>query len=338
MVCTGSAPALPPVEGLETVRAWTSRDATSAQQVPRRLAVLGGGVVGVEMATAWRALGSEQVVLLQRGPRLLPGYEPEVGDRMAAALRARGIDVRLGVQVTAARRDADGPVHVTAGQEELEVDELLVAVGRRPRTEEIGLGTVGLRPGEPLATDDGLRVTAVEGGWLYAAGDCTGRALLTHQGKYQARTCAAGVLARARGDATADDPAPWSPYAATADSRAVPQVVFSTPQVASVGLAEAADRERGMRVTTSTYELGAVAGAALLADEYAGWAKLVVDAERGVVVGATFLGADVAELLHAATVAVVGEVPVSRLEHAVPAFPTVSEVWLRLLDALPPSP
>ncbi len=355
VVCTGSAAALPPVEGLDRVEPWTSREATSAKEAPRRLAVLGGGVVGVEMATAWRALGSEQMTVLQRGPRLLPGYEPEVGERIAAALRERGVDVRLGAQVSAASREADGTVRLRVAErvgahevradevradevradEVLEADELLVAAGRRPRTDDLGLETVGLEPGAYLETDDSLRVTGVPGGWLYAAGDCTGRALLTHQGKYQARVCGAALVARAAGRPEADDPAPWSPYAATADSRAVPQVVFSSPQVASVGLVEAAARERGLRVVTSTYELGQVAGAALLADGYSGWAKLVVDADRQVVVGATFLGEDVAELLHSATVAVAGEVPLRRLWHAVPAFPTMSEVWFRLLDALP---
>ena len=335
VVCTGSAAKLPPLDGLAEVAPWTSRDATSAKSAPRRLAVLGGGVVGVEMATAWRALGSEQVVLLQRGQRLLPGYEPEVSERIAAALRERGVDVRLGAEVTGASRSGDGPVRVEIGGEALEVDELLVAVGRSPRTDDLGLETVGLAAGEYLTTDDSLRVPGVAGGWLYAAGDCTGRALLTHQGKYQARICGAAITARAAGLPEAADPAPWSPYAATADVRAVPQVVFSSPQVASVGLTEAVARERGLRVVTSEYELGSVAGAALLADGYSGWAKLVVDADRQLVVGATFLGEDVAELLHSATVAVAGEVPVARLWHAVPAFPTMSEVWLRLLDALP---
>jgi len=336
VLCTGTAPALPPVEGLDAVGAWTSRDATSAKAAPRRLAVLGGGVVGVEMATAWAALGTEQVTVIQRGERLLPAYEPEVGDRLAAALRERGIDVRLGVEVTRAERDGDGPVRLTTADGQVEADEVLVAVGRRPRTDGLGLDVVGLEDGY-LETDDSMRVTAVEGGWLYAAGDCTGRALLTHQGKYQARVCGEVIAARAAGNAAADAPGPWSRFSATADARAVPQVVFSQPQVASVGLTEAAAREAGLEVVTASYELGQVAGSALAADGYSGWANLVVDAQRRTVVGATFLGPDVAELLHSATVAVVGEVPLDRLWHAVPAYPTISEVWLRLLDELPRS-
>ncbi|MDP9497971.1 MAG: NAD(P)/FAD-dependent oxidoreductase [Actinomycetota bacterium] len=335
VVCTGTAAAVPPVPGLAEARPWTSRDATTAKEAPRRLAVLGGGVVGVEMATAWRALGSEQVTVLQRGPRLLPGHEPEAADRLAAALRERGVDVRLSAEVTEVRREGDGPVRLTVDGEVLEADEVLVAAGRTPRTGDVGLETVGLRPGAPLAVDDSLRVPGVPGGWLYAAGDCTDRARLTHMGKYEARACGTVIAARAAGEPAAQDPAPWSRYAATADSRAVPQVVFTSPQVASVGLTERQARERGLRVVTSEYELGSVAGAALLADGYSGWAKLVVDTDRLVVIGATFLGSEVAELLHSATIAVAGEVPVERLWHAVPAFPTMSEVWLRLLDALP---
>jgi dihydrolipoamide dehydrogenase len=221
---------------------------------------------------------------------------------------------------------------VTVGDEELVGDELLVAAGRRPRTQDLGLQTVGLEPGQPLATDDSLLVQGVEGGWLYAAGDVTGRVLLTHQGKYQARACGQVVAARAKGQA--QDPAPWSRFTASADIAAVPQVVFTDPQIASVGLTEAAARERGLDVWTAEHDLAAIAGASLVSDEPRGWAKLVVDAERAVVVGATFVGPDVAELLHSATVAVVGEVPLDRLWHAVPSYPTVSEVWLRLLEHL----
>jgi dihydrolipoamide dehydrogenase len=322
---------LPPVEGLAEARPWTSREATSASRVPGRLLVVGGGVVGVEMATAWSALGSS-VRLLQRGPRLLPSYEPEASALVLQALRDRGVEVRTDVDVTAARRLADGSVTVTAGGEELAGDELLVATGRRPRTDDLGLETVGLEPGRPLATDDSLLVAGVDGTWLYAAGDVTGRVLLTHQGKYQGRACGQVIAARAKGQAA--DPPPWSRFTASADDAAVPQVVFTDPQVASVGLTEADARERGLAVWTSEHDLAAVAGASLVSDHYRGWAKLVVDPERHVVLGATFVGPEVGELLHSATVAVVGEVPLERLWHAVPAYPTVSEIWLRLLEHL----
>ena len=330
VVCTGTEAALPPVDGLAEARPWTSRDATSASTVPGRLAVLGGGVVGVEMATAWSALGS-QVVLLQRGPSLLPSYEPQASELVTRSLRERGIEVRTSVTASAVRREQGGVV-VTVDGEELVADELLVAVGRSPRTADLGLDSIGLAPGEPLATDDTMLVTGIDGGWLYAAGDVTGRVLLTHQGKYQGRACGQVIAARARGEQAS--PPAWSRFTASADDAAVPQVVFTDPQIASVGLTEAAARGRGLEVWTAEHDLAQIAGAALASDSATGWAKLVVDAQRQVVVGATFVGPDVAELLHSATIAVVGEVPLDRLWHAVPAFPTLSEVWLRLLEHL----
>ncbi|MCW2666215.1 MAG: pyruvate/2-oxoglutarate dehydrogenase complex, dihydrolipoamide dehydrogenase component [Frankiales bacterium] len=335
VVCTGSAAALPPIEGLAEVGVWDSRDATSAPAVPGRLVVLGGGVVGAEMATAWAALGS-RVTVLQRGPRLLPGNEARAGELVARALRDAGVDVRTGVQTRSVARSADGTVVVTTADGDVQGDELLVATGRTPRTAGLGLESVGLEEGAGLPTDDTMRVLGVDGGWLYAAGDVTGRVLLTHQGKYQARACGAVIAARAAGDPDAVEPPPWSRFAATADAAAVPQVVFTDPPVAAVGLTEQGARDRGLSVRTAEHDTAAVAGAALVSDDYRGWAKLVVDADRGVLVGATFVGPGAAELLHSATVAVVGEVPLHRLWHAVPSYPTVSEVWLRLLDQLLP--
>lgn len=334
-ICTGSSAAIPhDVPGLAEARPWTSREATSAHAVPRRLTVIGGGVVACEMADAWRALGAEEVTLLVRS-RLLGQYEPFAGERVAAAMRERGIDVRLGVRPTAVRRaGADGPVTVALDDgPPVTAEEVLVATGRHPRTDDIGLETVGLKPGDWLAVDDSCRVTGVAEGWLYAAGDVNHRVLLTHMGKYQARAAGDVIAARARGDAAAQVPAPWSAYAATADHTAVPQVVFTDPEVAAVGLTEAEARERGLAVKAVEYAIGKVAGAALYADKYDGQAKLVVDEQRRVVVGATFVGPSVGELVHAATIAVVGEVPLDRLWHAVPSYPTISEVWLRLLEA-----
>lgn len=214
----------------------------------------------------------------------------------------------------------------------LEADELLVATGRRPRTDDLGVETVGLRPGDALTVDDGLAVEGVGGGWLFAAGDVTGRAQLTHQGKYQARLLGDRLAAQNRGEQP--DVSGWGAHAATADDVAVPQVVFTDPEVASVGLTRAQADRRGWHTRQVTYDLGRVAGASLHSDGYIGRAALLVDVDGEVVVGATFVGPDVAELLHAATVAVVGEVPLRRLWHAVPAFPTMSEVWLRLLEEL----
>jgi dihydrolipoamide dehydrogenase len=336
-VCTGSVPITPPIPGLEHVRPWYSRDATSAHQVPPRLGVLGGGVVGVELAQAWASLGST-VTLLVRGERVLPSMEPIAGELVADGLRAVGVDLRLGTELDEVRpAGQDGAVELRFAGESVEVDELLLATGRRPRTSGFGLAELGLAEDKPLAVDDSGLVHGLDPahgtGWLYAAGDVTGRAPLTHQGKYAARMAGTAIAARAHGALRdSDTPAPWSDCAATADHHAVPQVVFTDPEVASVGRTAERARADGLPVRTVDLDIS-VAGSYVYAADYVGKARLVVDTEREVLVGATFVGPDTAELLHAATIAVVGEVPMARLWHAVPAYPTISEVWLRLLEA-----
>jgi dihydrolipoamide dehydrogenase len=316
---------------------WTSREATSAQAVPGRLAVIGGGVVACEMATAWRALGAE-VTMLVRGPELLAKMEPFAGEMVAASLRAAGVQVRTGTGVSRVRRLARAvPVQIwtssaaPAQAADVVADELLVAAGRVPRTADLGLESVGLTPGGWLDVDDSCLVTSVPGGWLYAVGDVNRRNLLTHMGKYQARACGDAIVARARGELTGP-PRPWTSQAASADHLGAPQVVFTEPEVAAVGLTEAAALEKNQPVRAVDYEIGDVSGARLAADGYQGRARFIVDEERKILVGATFTGPGTGELLHAATVAVVGEVPLARLWHAVPSFPTISEVWLRLLE------
>jgi pyruvate/2-oxoglutarate dehydrogenase complex dihydrolipoamide dehydrogenase (E3) component len=328
VVCTGSVPITPPVPGLDGVRTWGSRDATSAKEIPPRLGVLGGGVVGCEMAQAFARLGSE-VVLLQRGPRLLPAMEPFAGERVAAAMRAEGVDVRLQHSLESVAPAGD-QIELRTSDGPIVVDELLVATGRRPNTASIGVEALGLEPGKPLAVDDTGLVQGVPGQWLYAAGDVTGRALLTHQGKYAGRIVGAAIGARASGEEL--DTRPWGEHVTTADHFAVPQVVFTDPEVASAGRTEAQARAAGIDVRVVDIPI-AVAGSSLQADGYDGAARMVVDTARGVLAGVTFVGQDVAEMIHAATIAIVGEVPLDRLWHAVPAFPAMSEVWLRLLEA-----
>ena len=323
VVSTGSVPVRPPIDGINTVRPWFSRDATSAQRVPERLGVLGGGVVGVELAQAWARLGA-RVTLLVRDDRLLTSMEPMVSDLVVAGLRADGVDVRLGTGVDSVA-PAGSAIGLRVGSETIDVDEFLIAIGRRPNTADVGLDTVGLPTDRALQVDDSGQVLP----WLYGVGDVTGRAPLTHQGKYQARITAAAIVARAGGATAA--PEPWSPYAATADHHAVPQVVFTDPEVAFVG--RTAERAAADGLTVRTVDLDiSVAGSYLHAQNYTGKARMVVDTERDVLVGLTFVGPDTAELLHAATIALVGEVPLSRLWHAVPAYPTISEIWLRLLE------
>ncbi len=325
-VCTGSAAAVPPIEVLREIEHWTPREATSAKEPPGRLLIVGGGVVGCEMATAWRGLGSE-VTLIELGERLLPPLEPAAGEAVATALRAAGVDVRLGTGVTAARRDG-AEVVLTTGDGALRGDEVLVAVGRRARTTDIGVDAVGLEAGKYLDVDATLQVRGLP--WLYGVGDVNGRRQLTHMGKYQARQAGAAIVARARGDEV--DTSDWSPHVATADESATPSVVFTSPQVASVGRTAAEADKAGLPHRVVEIPLQ-VAGSSLFADGYEGTAIAVVDTEREVLLGMTFVGPAVAELLQAATIAVVGEVPIRRLWHAVPAYPTINEIWLRLLES-----
>ncbi|MGW4625011.1 dihydrolipoyl dehydrogenase family protein [Streptomyces rubiginosohelvolus] len=330
-VSTGTRAVVPALPGIEEARPWTSREATSAKEAPARLVVVGGGVVGVEMATAWQALGSE-VTLLIRGGGLLPKMEPFAGELVADALTEAGATIRTGVSVTALHRPApDGPVTVDLDDGgRVEADEILFATGRAPRTDDLGLETVGLEPGSWLTVDDSCLVEGTD--WLYAVGDVNHRALLTHQGKYQARIAGAAIAARAA--ETPLDTAPWGAHAATADHAAVPQVVFTDPEAASVGLTLAEAERAGHRVRAVDYDLASVAGSGLYADGYRGRARMIVDLDREILLGVTFVGPGTGELLHSATVAVAGEVPIARLWHAVPAYPTISEVWLRLLETL----
>jgi pyruvate/2-oxoglutarate dehydrogenase complex dihydrolipoamide dehydrogenase (E3) component len=329
VVASGSVPAVPPVPGLAEAKPWTTREATSAKEVPPRLAVLGGGVAGCELAQAFASLGSD-VTVLEIGERVLAASEPFASEIVAESLKESGIDVRTDVKVRGVDRTSSGTVLVTLDDGVIVVDEMLVTAGRRARTDDIGLETVGLQPGSWLDVDDTLAVQGVEGDWLYACGDVNHRVLLTHQGKYQARACGDGIAARAKGHF---DPKPWGKYVATADHRAVPSVIFTDPEVGSVGLTEAQAKAAGLNVRAVDYKMGDVSGAHLYADNYNGQARMVVDEDRHVVVGATFVGPDAGELVHAATIAIVGEVPLDRLWHAVPTYPTISEIWLRLLEA-----
>jgi dihydrolipoamide dehydrogenase len=254
--------------------------------------------------------------------------EPFAGERVVEGLRGLGVAVRLNSSTAAVRREDDRVTLTLDGGDEISAEEVLVATGRRPRSSDIGIEVAGLEPGQSIEVDDTMRVPGSD--WLYAVGDVNGRALLTHQGKYQARAAGDVIAARSRGEVVADDA--WGRHVATADHAAVPQVVFSEPEVASVGLTADAAREAGREIEVVDYDLGWVSGAGLHADGYQGQARMVVDTAREVIVGATFVGADVAELLQAATIAVAGEVPISRLWHAVPAYPTMSEIWLRLLE------
>lgn len=326
-VATGSVPIMPDIPGLIAATPWSTREATSARSVPKSLLVVGGGVAGTELATAFASLGTT-VTLVSRGT-LLSTQEPFAGEFVADGMRDLGIDVRIGVGPTRVDRSADGTVSTTLDDgTTVRSAEILVATGRTARTGELGLENIGVAASGWLQVDDSMLVAGTD--WLYGVGDVNGRALLTHQGKYQARAAGEAIAARSLGQVLSAEP--WGLHVATADVAAVPQVTFTDPEVASVGLTEAAARARGYDVGVAEYELGNVSGAALQADGYRGHAKMVVDATRQVVLGVTFVGQDVAEMLQAATVAIVGEVPLDRLWHAVPSYPTMNEIWLRLLE------
>jgi pyruvate/2-oxoglutarate dehydrogenase complex dihydrolipoamide dehydrogenase (E3) component len=333
MICTGSSAAVPDLPGVAEAKPWTNRRATDSSSVPPRLAVVGAGGIGVEMATAWQGLGSA-VTLLSRDASLLPRMESFVGEYVACGLAASGVDVRTKVSVMELHRPGGaGAIRVVLDSgDELEVDEILFATGRTPNTADIGLETVGLMPGAWVDVDDSCLARGVDGQWLYALGDANHRALLTHQGKYQARVAGAAIGARVQGHTL--DTAPWGRHVATADNLAVPQAFFTDPEAGSVGLTVAQARQSGHRFTSVDVDMGrSVPGANFYADGYAGRARMLVDLDHGYLLGVTMVGPGVAELLHSATVAVAGRVPIDRLWHAVPCFPTISEVWLRLLEA-----
>jgi dihydrolipoamide dehydrogenase len=329
VVCAGSVPRIPPVPGLAEVPRWGSREGAAAQQVPRSLAVLGAGVVGVELAQAWSRLGTE-VTVVDTADRALAVMEDFAGELVGEGLRGDGVQLHLGARASHVS-SVDGEVRVElADGKAVSAQHLMVATGRRAATDDLGVETIGLVPGDPLSVDDHGQVRGVEDGWLYAAGDVTDQPQLTHQGKYSARVIGDVIAARAAGTPIVDAPE-WSRYTTTANEHAVPLVVFTDPEVAMVGRTTTAAERAGYRIRAVDIDL-TVAGTSLQADGYRGRARMVVDEDRQVLLGVTLVGQDVAELLHAATIAVAGEVPLERLWHAVPTFPTMSEVWLRFLE------
>ncbi|MFD2093177.1 dihydrolipoyl dehydrogenase family protein [Blastococcus deserti] len=321
VLATGSEAVLPPVPGLADVRPWDNRAATAAKEVPGRLLVLGGGAVGLELAQAFFRLGAADVTVVEAGSRLLPHEEPFAGEEVLAAFEREGIAVHVDTRLAAIGRDGtDGPVHATLSNgQEIIADEVLVAAGRRPRTDDLGLGTVGLRPGRPVKVDDRLRAIGVPGAWLFAVGDCTGLAPLTHMGKYQARIAADVITGRDVRDRASRD--------------AVTRVTFTDPQVCAVGLTAAEALQRGIAVRVIDVGTGDVPGSYVLGDGLQGTTRFVVEEASGVLVGATITGSGVQELLHSAAVVVAAHLSLSELRHAVPAFPTVAEVWLHALEA-----
>jgi pyruvate/2-oxoglutarate dehydrogenase complex dihydrolipoamide dehydrogenase (E3) component len=332
---TGSRASVPPLPGLREARPWISRDVTNLHEVPRRIVLVGGGVVACEAATWLNGMGATEVTIIEGSRRLLAKQEPFAGEIVGSALKAAGVSVRVNTRVASVARASvneageglihGGEVTVTLSDGSTVVaDEILVAAGRTPNSDDVGLASVGLPEHGFLEVDEHLTVPGFD--WLYAVGDLNGKALLTHMGKYQARIAGEVISRRALGAQLAG-----SIYR---DRAVVPQVTFTDPEVGSVGHTEAQAREAGLDVETVEYDMANLAGTYLIRDHYVGRAKLVVDRASDTLLGATFVGTGIAELVHSATVAVVGKVPVADLWHAVPSYPTVSEIWLRLLETL----
>jgi pyruvate/2-oxoglutarate dehydrogenase complex dihydrolipoamide dehydrogenase (E3) component len=308
VVATGSDPIIPPVPGLSELEGvWTNREVTGLTEVPRRLLILGGGPVGVEMAQAVARFGAS-VALVEGQDHLLPREPKPLGDGLGQALSAEGIELCFGQHASAARREGEEFVLEFADRDELRGDRLLVATGRSPRVEGIGLETVGIEPGQSGIEVDS-RMSAGNGVW--AIGDATGVWPLTYVGKYQGRVAAANILGAHR-EASYD---------------AVPRVIFTDPQAASVGEPDGP--------VTATVPLSEVPRTATYTRAYADrpdFMTLVSDGER--LTGAYALGPDAGEWLQQATVAIRARVPLATLTDVIQPFPTFSEVFLHALEEL----
>ena len=315
----GTLPAMPPIEGLDAIDdAWTNRQSTTAKEIPDSMVILGGGVVGVEMSQAYASMGAK-VSLVEGERKLLPREEWFACEQVQESLEAQGVDVRRGQNAEKVSRGGDGKVSVHLGDgSSVSGDVLLVALGRTAQTEQMGLEDLGFEAGKYIDVDEHCLVPGHE--WLYVIGDANGRALFTHMGKYQARVACDHVMGR---DTAVEH---------GADGPLSPRVIFCDPQVAAVGHTSETAEQAGLDVEIVEVGTSANAGGSFYGRNAPGTSRLVIDKQRGVLIGATFTGAEIADFLHAATIAIVGEVPVARLRHAVPAFPTRSEIWLNLLE------
>jgi len=317
VLATGTGALMPPIDGLDSVGAWNNRQATTATSPPESMIVLGGGPVGCEMAQAWASFGT-QVTLVEAADRLLAKEEPFAGEQVAESLRDRhGVEVLIGAKAVRASRDGQAVSLEFEDGRARSAAELLVAIGRKPMVDDLGLESVGLETGGFVETGDDLRVPGHD--WLYAIGDVNGRALLTHMGKYQAWVASEQILGQ---DALA-----------SSEDAGSPRVTFTDPQVAAVGLTLQQAKDRGIDAVAVDVPTGSTAGASFHGKGVEGTCRLVVDRKRAVPVGATFTGFETAEMIHAATIAVIAEITMEQLRHAVPAFPTRSEIWLRLAEA-----
>jgi pyruvate/2-oxoglutarate dehydrogenase complex dihydrolipoamide dehydrogenase (E3) component len=300
---TGTEPAVPPVQGLSDTPYWTNRDAVQLKELPSSLIVIGGGAIGVEMSQAFSRFGVA-VTILDAGDRLIAFEEPESSALMTEVFGREGIQVLVGVSISQVGYD-DGHFSVEVDGRTLTADKLLVAAGRRTNLGDIGLENVGLDPrSRALDTDEHLQVT--DG--LWAIGDITGKGAFTHVSMYQARIASEAILEGADGSA--------------AEYHAIPRVTFTDPEVGSVGMTEQQAREAGLAVRSGSTDLKASTRGWIHKAGNDGLIKLVEDADRGVLVGATTIGPSGGEILSALAVAVHAEVPTKRLASMIYAYPT----------------
>ncbi|MBB4691366.1 dihydrolipoyl dehydrogenase family protein [Paractinoplanes abujensis] len=313
----GTRAALPDVEGLAAADPWTNREATTAKDIPASLVVIGAGVVGSEMAQAYVSLGARVTLIAGRG--VLTREEDFAGEQVAARLTEQGVDVRVGQRPQAVRRDADGVTVTLTDGSTVTADEILVATGRTPQSVDLGLDAVGVKADGYVEVDQHMRVPGQD--WLYVIGDLNGRAPFTHMAKYQAAIASGEILGKPMViDHLADGPG-------------APRVIFTSPQVAAVGHTTASARAAGLNVRVIDVPTDGNAGGSY-SGGVVGTTRFLVDEDRGVLVGVTVTGTQVADFLQAATIAIVGEVPISRLRHAIPSFPTRSEIWLYFFNNL----
>jgi pyruvate/2-oxoglutarate dehydrogenase complex dihydrolipoamide dehydrogenase (E3) component len=315
VVATGSDATIPPIEGLDDVGYWTNREATTLNEIPDSVVILGGGPVGVEMGQFLRRFGA-QVTIVQAGERLIDREDPAVGELIAETLRDEGVEVRLGAKARAARREDGRRILVLEDGDEVSGQELLIATGRRPRLADLGLESVGIEP-NPKGIQIDERCRAAEGVW--AIGDVTGVMPFTHVGMYQGRIVAADIAGRQ----------------VKADYSAIPRVVFSDPEIAAVGLTEQQARERGIDVATSRVSLpDAIARPWTYEENPRGDLGLIADRGRGVLVGAWAVAPQCGEWIHQAALAIKTQTSIDVLRDTVAQFPTFSEAYLKGVESL----
>ena len=313
VIATGTRPAVPPVPGLDSVQAWTNREAIKAAELPGRLVVIGSGAVGVELGQGYARLGSA-VHLVESAPRILALEEPEASASLAEALQKEGVQISVGARVSSVEASGEGLAVVTSAGR-IEGDRLLVATGRRPNTEVIDTERSGIRLNRGFVATDPATLAA--GDRIYAIGDVTGLGGFTHLSDYH------GVVAgsRLRGDD------------ARADHGAVPRVTFTDPEVASVGMSEAQARERGVNVFTVAQDVASTARGYIHGPP-GGTIKLVADRDRGVLIGATIVSPRAGEMLSELTLAVKQAIPISVMADVIHPFPTFARVLQGMLSRL----